>query len=228
MTVINTHKTYAKFKSLLYGDNDIYDGFDHTKYSFNNSAGSAPIGADILSDGVSKENASVIIEIGTFLGHTAISMAKRLRDENRDGVVLCIDTWLGGSDHWYSSFHKESPLKRINGYPNIYYQFLANVCYENLQNYIIPIPLTSNGAYAILKENNVIADLVYVDGSHLYTDVYNDITNYYNLLIVGGVMIGDDWPCDDVKQAVVNVCSEKNIDTISLNDNQIHWLFKKC
>jgi hypothetical protein len=46
-------------------------------------------------------------------------------------------------------------------------------------------------------KNNVIADLIYIDGSHEYEDVISDIDSYLPLVRKGGIFFGDDyygWP----------------------------------
>lgn len=43
------------------------------------------------------------------------------------------------------------------------------------------------------KENNDTFDLVYVDGSHLYVDVVNDLYEGWKRVNPGGLMLIDDW-----------------------------------
>ena len=40
------------------------------------------------------------------------------------------------------------------------------------------------------------SQLVYVDGSHDELDVYADLTAYWPLIPIGGVICGDDWSSD--------------------------------
>lgn len=42
-------------------------------------------------------------------------------------------------------------------------------------------------------ENQTKFDLVYVDGSHLYDDVSNDLEQAWQRLSKGGLMLADDW-----------------------------------
>ncbi len=43
------------------------------------------------------------------------------------------------------------------------------------------------------KENTAYFDLIYVDGSHLYDDVRNDLYEAWKVLKVGGMLLVDDW-----------------------------------
>ena len=80
-----------------------------------------------------------------------------------------------------------------NGYPALYYQFLANVMHQDMQDYIVPLPNTSATAARWLKKQNLAADIIYIDGSHEEDDVYADLKAYWDVLRKGGVICGDDW-----------------------------------
>lgn len=43
------------------------------------------------------------------------------------------------------------------------------------------------------QENETKFDLIYVDGSHLYDDVSNDLTQAWQRLNPGGLLLIDDW-----------------------------------
>lgn len=43
------------------------------------------------------------------------------------------------------------------------------------------------------KENKSKFDLIYVDGSHLYEDVKNDLYEAWKVLNKGGLLMADDW-----------------------------------
>lgn len=43
------------------------------------------------------------------------------------------------------------------------------------------------------KENTATFDLIYVDGSHLYDDVRNDLYEAWDVLNPGGMLLADDW-----------------------------------
>lgn len=43
------------------------------------------------------------------------------------------------------------------------------------------------------KENSAKFDLIYVDGSHLYSDVKNDLYEAWKVLKPGGLLLVDDW-----------------------------------
>lgn len=152
----------------------------------------------------------LIIEVGTWLGASAIHMANIAKAHGIDTTILCVDTWLGSSIHRIMpEFRADLGLK--HGFPTMYYQFLANVVHAGHDKTIIPMPLSSDTAFDWLKRFDVSADLVYIDGDHEGQTVYADMCNYWSRLNPKGVMFGDDfveaWP--GVVNAV-NLFSQKN------------------
>lgn len=157
----------------------------------------------IFDDLVEQVRPKVIIEVGTWKGASALRMARACKRLGLNTKIYCVDTWLGAVEFWTDLSHTpERDLMLVNGYPQIYYQFLSNVIHEGFTDMIIPIPNTSATGAKILKHLGVVADLIYIDGSHEYEDVKSDIDKYMTLLNWSGVMFGDDYGWADVKKAV--------------------------
>ncbi len=169
----------------------------------------------------------VIIEVGTWKGASAVHMAKLLQEKHIDGTILCIDTWLGAIEHLSGEY--ALALSRKHGYPTLFYQFLANVMYNNLHNSIVPLPVPSNIAARWLQRKGLKADLIYIDASHEADDVYADIMQYWQLLKPNGVMIGDDYADINhigVTAAVNKFVQERNL-TLKTARNK-WWLQKSA
>jgi methyltransferase family protein len=158
-----------------------------------------------FADVIAEIRPSFIIEMGSWKGGSAIHMAGLCARLRLNTVILCVDTWLGATEHWYN---KENPdffksLNLKNGYPQIYYQFLANVVHSKLEDRILPLPMPSVCAARLLRMKGIQADLVYVDASHDELDVTIDLVNCYPLVRPGGILFGDDYQhCPGVTTAV--------------------------
>lgn len=172
---------------------------------------------------LTKSHPVVIVEVGTWLGASAIQVANIIRDLGRNDVIICVDTWLGSPEHFLG-------MPKKNGYPQIYSQFLQNVVNHGHTSRIMPLALPSLQAIHIL--NPMLssiggADLIYIDAAHEYFPVYLDIKTYWPLLKAGGRMLGDDytdsWP--GVKQAVNQFANEIDLPYTILNDWV--WQFDK-
>lgn len=221
---------FKKIKQLLHGDLDLYENFDHTQYENTLSPGSMPAN-ELLQAIVQQEKPSLIIEVGSFLGWSAWGMTSKMKEINQDSVTICVDSWMGGADHWEeATFNDKSRIKRKNGYPTFYYNFLANMCYAGMQESIVPFAYPSITAAIILQKvfekNQLQADMIYIDGSHEYWDVILDLTNYYPLAKQGGLIFGDDWTCLDVRNAVTDFAKEHNLQ-LQVHPNQVHWFVRK-
>jgi hypothetical protein len=155
----------------------------------------------IFSELIREVRPSVIIEVGTWLGASAIHMATECKAAELQTTIWCVDTWLGAEEFWYSDL-KDRDLRLRHGYPQVYFDFLANVVQHGCQDMIVPVPCTSSIAARLLKARGVMADLIYIDGSHHYEDVRADIRNYFPLVRSCGVIFGDDYEWNDVRRAV--------------------------
>lgn len=130
----------------------------------------------------------LICEVGTWKGASAIHMASL----TPDAEILCIDTWLGSLEHWtHKSLRADLPL--LNGRLGVYDTFLRNVVTCCFEDRITPLPLPSNIAAEYLKSLGVKFDLTYIDGSHRYQDVVDDIIAFEP---ISSLLFGDDynWP----------------------------------
>ncbi|HSE79178.1 MAG TPA: class I SAM-dependent methyltransferase [Alphaproteobacteria bacterium] len=206
---------------------DPYRDFDHEVSALDLQGWSSnhPIFAQVIA----KTRPTLIIEVGTWKGASAIHMARTAKDEGlRDFEIVCIDTWLGSSEHWLK---RDDPnffasLRLEHGHPSLYRQFLANVIKSGHADVITPLPLASGAAFEVLHAHRVQADLIYLDAGHGYADVRDDIGRYWRLLRPGGIMMGDDyvaaWP--GVIRAVAEF-SERIDQPIRASGPK--WLFQK-
>lgn len=194
---------------------NIYEGLELLPQDLQGWNSNNPVFVDLILKALPK----TIIEVGTWKGGSAIHMGnicKSYRVDTEPAKIYCIDTWLGAAEFWTGELARtpERNLLLKNGYPQIYYQFLSNVVHNGLQDYITPIPVPSSIGIKILKAQGVKADLIYIDGSHEYDDVYADLNTYSELLNPGGVMFGDDYySFADVGRAVNDfVATQKAMD----------------
>ena len=177
---------------------------------------------------IDQQKPSVIIEVGTWKGKSAIMMANVAKRLNLNCKIYCVDTWLGAIEFWdWLSHTPERNLHLKHGYPQVYYQFLSNVVHTNNQDVIIPVPLPSNLGCKLLKRKNIQSQLIYIDASHETDDVYDDMKHYYELLSPGGIMFGDDYSWESVRNGVNKFVSDRNYQSQLSNDGHINWILKK-
>ena len=163
----------------------------------------------IFKEMIKLNKPKIIIEVGSWKGASAIHMAGIIKELKLDTKIICIDTWLGSDEHWYYLDRLEHSDLRLNhGYPQLYYTFLNNIIKSGHSDIIIPLAQTSTNAYKILKHFGIKAEVIYIDGSHNEIDVYNDISNYSELLTGKKCMFGDDYNLLGVNNAVTRYATK--------------------
>lgn len=205
-------------------DKSIYDNFNPLPLDLSGWNGNKPIFRELIE----KLKPSTIIEVGTWKGQSAITMGRAVKEFNLNTTIHCVDTWLGAIEFWTTGRNTgERSLRTVNGYPQVYYQFLSNVIHNNLQNVILPFPNTSENGYRYFKHFNITAQMIYIDASHEEDDVYKDLNNYYELLENNGILFGDDYQRDwlGVINSVNRFSQEKNMSLEVVGNN--FWILKK-
>lgn len=161
---------------------------------------------------IRKYNVKTVIEVGSWLGLSTIHIARTIPE---DGVVYAVDHWLGSVEHQSPDFNSS----------NLYRQFLSNVIHQNLTDKIIPLRLPSIEASHTLK---VTPDLIYIDASHDFVNVFVDLALWYPLVKERGILCGDDYYLNSeanfpVKRAVDLFAQENNL--VVHNDGWF-WYFE--
>lgn len=138
---------------------------------------------------IRKVKPGTIIEIGTFLGASAIHMAGLARELGLRTQILCIDDFRG----WPGFRDRFKYVGMVNGDVMLLYQFLQNVAYVNETEYVLPLPFSSGSALEKLCEWGVLGDLIEIDAGHDFHSAWSDINRAYKVLRPGGVMFGHDY-----------------------------------
>ena len=145
-----------------------------------------------LTRAIDEVKPHIIVEIGVWKGGSLITMARHLQQSQLDAVAIGIDTRLGSSEHWI--WRDRFPdLGFIAGYPNLYMKFAANVFDQNVQDFVVPLPLDSVNAFHLLMHYSIKPDIVHIDAGHDFQSVTSDLSLWWPFLNPGGVLIGDDY-----------------------------------
>lgn len=162
------------------------------------------------------QNPKVILEVGTWLGNSAIFMAHLLAE---DGKLYAVDHWQGSIEH------DTMPDAKIR-LKTLYQQFLSNVVYAGMANKIVPLRMSSLEA---ARSISVQPDLIYLDGAHSEEDIYNDILAWYPKLNKGGILCGDDYAWGDAQIGYIKNGIERAARILGLGKptivENIFWYF---
>lgn len=135
-----------------------------------------------------------MLEVGSYEG-----LSSRWFIENflsSDGSTLyCVDTWRGSTEHE----HEQYDLK------NLYERFLHNMKEHLESGKCIHLRGTSSDILPNLISDGKRFDVIFIDGSHVSSDVMIDAVLCYLLLKPGGMLVFDDyvWGIDDMEYHII-------------------------
>lgn len=157
----------------------------------------------LYSDIVRKyPSGSTFVEIGSWKGKSSAFMATEIANSQKNIDFYCIDTWSGSTEH--------QNLENLN---NLYNTFISNM--NPLSNYYKPLKMPSAEASKYFKNSSI--DFIFIDASHEYQDVKNDILTWLPKLTHKGTLAGHDYNIDifpGVVKAVIECLPTYKVDTI--------------
>lgn len=169
---------------------------------------------------------SVVIDVGVWKGASTIYLASLMKQNAADGAVIAIDTFLGSVEHWDPNSGFAGLIPHRFGMPLLYEQFLSNVVRSGMHDRIVPLPQTTTIAGSLLSRLGVRAGLIHIDASHEFEDVLRDARLYWDILLPGGFLIGDDYAPDwpGVVRAADLFAAEKHV---PLMQSPPKWIVRK-
>lgn len=149
---------------------------------------------------IKEHNVKNVVEVGSWLGSSTRHIASLLPP---GGKVYAVDHWQGSEEHFHMDVR--------SWIPTLYQQFLSNVIHAGLTDKIVPVRMSSLDAADKFRRLDLEIDLIYIDASHDYESVYNDISAWYPYVQEKGIMTGDDWQHPPIQQAVSQFAQENNL-----------------
>lgn len=160
----------------------------------------------LYGDMVESYDNATFVEIGCWKGKSAAYMAVEIINSGKDIEFYCIDSWKGDT---------------IGGVGKIdvYDEFLSNM--QPIINNIKIIRDLSVNASKKFKDKSL--DFVFIDASHDYESVKQDINAWFPKIKQGGTLAGHDYhKAFGVKKAVDEWKSQNNL-RINTNYNNV-WI----
>jgi hypothetical protein len=194
---------------LSYEEKYVDNGYPHTNILY-----------DLLQILFTTIEPTYIVECGSMVGGSAIRMAETLKKNNKSAEIICIDPFTGDVNMWDWERNDGWKFLRLeNGIPTIYKRFLANCKYKGFEHKILPINTTTNVGIKLLQrlfhQNRItmLPNYIYLDSAHEKDETYIELSLCWNCLI-NGILFGDDWSWDAVREDVI-----KFSNTIKNNTN---------
>ena len=132
---------------------------------------------------------SHFVEVGAFLGKSAVFMAVEIINSGKRIKFDCIDHWIGSEEH-YDNENVDTE--------NLYEKFLENI--QPVKGIINSVKAESVVASKLYKSNSL--DFIFIDASHDERSVREDLTYWMPRLKENGMIAGDDIDNEGVANAV--------------------------
>ena len=132
---------------------------------------------------------SHFVEVGSFLGKSAVFMAVEIINSGKRIKFDCVDHWRGSEEH-YDNENIDTE--------NLYENFLENI--QPVKGVINPVRAESVVASKLHKPNSL--DFIFIDASHDERSVREDLTYWMPRLKENGMIAGDDIDNEGVANAV--------------------------
>lgn len=164
------------------------------------------------------KDGSHFVEVGSWKGRSASYMAVEIINSKKIIKFDCVDTWEGSVEHLdVNSPHYEQGLYEDRNW--LFNQFLQNT--SGVSNQINPIRMTSVDAAKLYDDESL--DFVFIDASHEYDDIINDINSWYPKVKKGGYLCGHDYvEFGGVNKAVNELIKDKGLNLSVVKSSWIH------
>lgn len=158
------------------------------------------------------------VEIGAWKGKSVCYAAVEIINSDKDIKLDSVDTWKGSPGE-PALMDDKSILE-----DTLYDEFISNI--EPVKHIVTPIKLPSVEAAKLYEDKSLF--FVFIDGSHLYEAVKEDILAWLPKVKSGGFIGGHDIDQTEefngVRKAVDELIGEKNI--VIYNKGWASWLHR--
>lgn len=157
------------------------------------------------------------VEVGSFAGKSSAFMAVEIINSGKNIKFDCVDTWEGSDEHNTLQFPEAYRLTKNN---LLYDTFISNM--KPVESNYTPVKMCSVDAAKLYEDGSL--DFVFIDASHDYENVKNDIIAWFPKVKLGGIMGGHDY--DNMFLGVVQAVNELFGENITIIDGN-SWIVEK-
>lgn len=132
-----------------------------------------------------------VVEVGSWEGRSTIALAAACAPS----LVHAVDTWLGSPGEISADLAAER---------DVYAEFMANLRLAGAAN-VVPFRMGWRDYFARFRQP---VRFLFIDATHSYEEVRDNVAAALPLMVPGGIMCGDDQHHPPVRRAVVEVFPE--------------------
>jgi hypothetical protein len=129
---------------------------------------------------------SRFVEVGSWQGASICYLATEFKNRNKQAELFAVDTWKGSPVDEHRKL-----ISDLGGDEVLYTTFLNHMKQGGVDDMVKPMRMPSIEASAQFADESL--DAVFIDASHFYKDVLDDIKHWYPKVKKGGKISGHDY-----------------------------------
>ncbi len=144
----------------------------------------------------------LVVEIGTWLGKSAIVLGKALQGR-KNAKVICIDPFNAEGDRGSRRVYERTRRSMT--------QTLEEACLQNIKENGVAevVQLIKGYSHDVVSSWNQPINLLFIDGNHEYAAVRRDFDDWTKFLVRGGLLVMDDvYPSKKIHPGPIRVVRE--------------------
>lgn len=151
---------------------------------------------------------STLVEVGCWKGKSTIYLANLIKtsQSNIKQHFYAVDTWKGSTEH-------KAAVDAAGG--DLFNEFMHNCQCCGVSQFVYPIRKQSLEAVQLFDSDSV--DFCFLDASHEYVDIFDDIISWWDKIRHGGYLAGHDFYWGEVALAVRKFVKENPGHEITLH-----------
>jgi len=161
------------------------------------------------------------VEVGSFMGQSSAIMAYLIEKSGKNITFDCVDIFEISD---FSDNEHEEYVKVFGG--DMFTTFATNLKLAGLSQCINQAYKGKSTDVAQLYEDMSV-DVVYLDASHKYEDVKDDILAWWSKIKINGYLAGDDFDQSDVRDAVLELFNDYKGNELGVYKKYGTWFVRK-
>lgn len=153
---------------------------------------------------VSRFDNCTFVEVGSWLGKSAVYMGEKIKESNKQIKLICVDTWEGSDEEFHKNY-----IKDIGGVNKLLALFIDNITNAKVDDVVTYLRASSLEAARTAKYVATKLNFVFIDADHHYESVKSDILAWLPNVRCGGILAGHDYDVNNpASEGVIRAVKE--------------------
>lgn len=135
---------------------------------------------------------ALFVEVGCFLGRSTAYLAQRIKESEKRIRLVCVDTWDNATADPGDQMAQNNALHDCGCKPeSLYGRFITNMLACGVDRFVDTLQMKSVDAAATFADGSI--DFCFIDASHDYPSIRDDLAMWLPRVKPGGYIGGHDY-----------------------------------